>query len=133
MSDQVSKPTEVNRTDLFNENSRTRALNLDLRPKRCRPRTGIRGYQGLAGLVRQVFEEWAELELARGNPDWATTLLAGADQLLRGSKRLPHIQAAFDDREARASALLTPEDFHQAWQRGSAFSFDELVDFATES
>lgn len=87
----------------------------------------------MAGLVRQVFEEWAELELARGNPDRAATLLAGADQLLRGSKRLPHIQAAFDDREARASALLTPEDFHQAWQRGSAFSFDELVDFATES
>jgi tetratricopeptide (TPR) repeat protein len=93
----------------------------------------IRGYERLAGVLRGLFDEWAGLELARGAAERAATLLGGAEQLVRGGLRLPHEQAAFDRRRAGVEGALAPEVFDQAWQKGTSFSFDELLDFVTGS
>ena len=93
----------------------------------------IRGYEGLAGVLRGAFDQWAGLELTRGASERAATMLGGAEQLLRGTKRLPHEQAVVDRRVQAARDALPPDVFEQAWQRGMSASFDEFLDFVTRS
>jgi hypothetical protein len=93
----------------------------------------IRGYANLAGVLRGLFDEWAGIESARGAAERAATLLGGADQLVRGAKRLPYEQVAADLRRRAIEDAMSAEVFHRAWQKGMNFSVDELLDFAIDT
>ena len=93
----------------------------------------LRGYARLAWVLRGAFEEWAGVELARGEHERAATLLGGADRLTGGSESLPHEHEAADRRRRKVREEMSPEAYEKAWQRGMTFSFDELLDFAIDS
>lgn len=87
-------------------------------------------YRSIAVVMVEVFVEVAGFELATGSAEKAAVLLGGSEQLLRGRKRRPHEQRFFDGQRVAIMERLTKEEFEEAFGRGLAFTFDELLDFA---
>jgi tetratricopeptide (TPR) repeat protein len=92
----------------------------------------IPGYQRLSAPLADLFDQWAGLELATGNPGRAVSVQAASDRIRAGSHRLAHQERTYARQIGAMKEAQSPEEFERAWRRGEAFTIDELIDFVTD-